>query len=84
MKFNPEKCTFDVQEGRFLSFMIYSKGIQANLDNVQAILDMAPPKSVWDIQFLTGKVGALNRFFSRLADKCLSFFKIPRKDNLFE
>ncbi|XP_030942035.1 uncharacterized protein LOC115967090 [Quercus lobata] len=36
---------------------------------------MASPKTVKDVQKLTGRIAALNRFVSRATDKCLPFFK---------
>ena len=36
---------------------------------------MASPKTIKEVQKLTGRVAALNRFFSKATDKCLPFFK---------
>ena len=36
---------------------------------------MASPKTVKNVQKLTGRIAALNRFISRATDKCLPFFK---------
>ena len=43
MKLNPSKCAFEVSTGKFLGFMVSHKGIEANPDEIQAILDMKPP-----------------------------------------
>ncbi|XP_050249037.1 uncharacterized protein LOC126696316 [Quercus robur] len=75
MKLNPNKCVFGVASGKFLEFMVSQRGIEANPEKVQAIIDMAPPKTVKDVQKLTGRIAALNRFVSRATDKCLPFFK---------
>ena len=40
---------------------------------------MKPPRSIKEVQSLTERVGALNRFVSKAIDKCLSFFKVLRK-----
>ena len=79
MKLNPNKCTFGVSLGKFLGFMVSQRGIKANLDKIQVILDMEPPKNIKEVQSLTGRVTALNRFVSKAKDKCLPFFKILRK-----
>ena len=55
--------------------MVFQKGIEANLENVQAILDMTSPKTVKEVQKLIGRIVALNKFVSRATDKCLPFFK---------
>ena len=36
---------------------------------------MSSPKTVKEVQSLTGRVAALNRFVLKAADKCLPFFK---------
>ena len=75
MKLNPSKCAFGVVSGKFLGFMVSQRGIEANLKKVQAILNMTSPKTVKEVQKLTGRIAALNRFVSKATDKCLPFFK---------
>ncbi len=79
MKLNPSKCAFGVYSGKFLSFMVSQRGIEANPDKIKAILDMQPPKTTKEVQGLTRRVAALNRFVSRLTGKCLPFFKTLKK-----
>ena len=75
MKLNPSKCAFGVASGKFLGFMVSQRGIEANLEKVQAILNMTSLKTIKKVQKLTGKIAALNRFVSKAMDKCLPFFK---------
>ena len=75
MKLNPSKCAFGVASGKFLGFMVSQRGIEANPENVQAILDMTSPKTVKEVQKLRGRIATLNRFISKMTDKCLPFFK---------
>ena len=75
MKLNPAKCVFDVALGQFLGFMVSQRGIEANSKKVQAIINMTSPKTVKEVQKLTGQIATLNRFVSRATDKCLPFFK---------
>ncbi|KAI5313348.1 hypothetical protein L3X38_042522 [Prunus dulcis] len=51
------------------------RGIEANPEKIQAILDMTIPKTVKDIQILTGRVTAFTRFISKATDRGASFFK---------
>ena len=74
MKFNLSKCAFRVMARKFLGFMVSQRGIEANPDKIRAIVEMAPPKNVKEVQSLNGKVATLNRFISRATDKCLPFF----------
>ena len=75
MKLNPSKCAFGVASGKFLGFMVSQRGIEANPEKVQAILNKTSPKTVKEIQKFTGRIVALNRFVSKVTDKCLPFFK---------
>ena len=65
MKLNPAKCAFGVSSGKFLSFMVSQRGIEANPEKVRAILEMSSPKMIKEVQSLTGRVAALNRFISK-------------------
>ena len=40
---------------------------------------LAPPKMIKEVQSLNGKIAALNRFVSRVMDKCLPFFHILKR-----
>ena len=75
MKLNPSKCVFGVASGKFLRFMVSQRGIEANPEKVRAILDMASPKTIKEVQKLTRRITTLNRFISKIMDKCLPFFK---------
>ena len=75
MRLNPSKCVFGVASGKFLGFMVSQRGIEANPEKVRAIIDMTLPRTVKEVQKLTGRIAALNRFVSRATDKCLPFFK---------
>ena len=75
MKLNPAKCVFGVASGKFLGFMVSQRGIEANPEKVQAIINMTSPKTMKEVQKLIGWIAALKRFVSRATDKCLPFFK---------
>ena len=49
IKLNPRKCAFGVASGKFLGFMVSQRGIEANLNKIQAILNMEPPKKIKDV-----------------------------------
>ena len=79
MKLNPTKCAFEVSAGKFLGFIVNSRGIEANPDKIKVVLDMQPPSNTKEIQRLTGRIAALSRFVSRSNDKCQSFFHVLKK-----
>ena len=61
--------------GKFLRFMVSQKGIEANSKKVRAILDMTLPKTIQEVQKLTRRTVALNRFVSKTTKKRLPYFK---------
>nr|GEX18296.1 reverse transcriptase domain-containing protein [Tanacetum cinerariifolium] len=75
MKLNPKKCTFGVEAGQFFGYMITNEGIQENPEKVQAIINMASPRTLREVQALNGKLAALGRFLAKSAERSLSFFK---------
>jgi hypothetical protein len=42
-KLNLEKCMFGVPAGKLLGFIVSHRGIEANLENFEAIMRMEPP-----------------------------------------
>jgi len=76
---DPAKCAFGVSSGKFLGFMVSRRGIKANPEKVSAVLGMQSPQTTKQLQQLTGRIAASNRFISRSIDKCLPFFKILKK-----
>jgi len=76
MKLNSSKCAFGVTARKFLGIMVSQRGIEVNQDKIRAIMEMAPPRNIKEVQSLNGKVASLNRFVSRLTDKCLPFFRM--------
>jgi hypothetical protein len=78
LRLNPEKCIFGVCQSKILDYLVSHRGIEANLNKIQAIMDMAPPQSTKDIQRLTGRLVALNRFISRSAERSLLILKTLR------
>ncbi|GJZ28579.1 reverse transcriptase domain-containing protein [Tanacetum coccineum] len=74
MKLNPKKCSFRVEEGKFLGYMVTSEGIRANPKMTKALADLQSPRTLKEMQSLSGKLVALNRFLVKSAEKSLPFF----------
>jgi hypothetical protein len=51
------------------------RGIEANLTKIQVIINMTPPQSARDVQRLTFKLAALNRFIYKSTERSLPFLK---------
>ena len=50
MKLNLLKCTFGVASRKFLGFMVNHRGIEANLEKIQALIDMQSPAKTKEVQ----------------------------------
>ncbi|GKE34774.1 reverse transcriptase domain-containing protein [Tanacetum coccineum] len=60
LKFDPKKCSFGVEEGKFSEHLIKKQRIKADPSKVKAISYLQPPKSVIKIQSLGKKLAAIN------------------------
>ena len=83
-RLNPAKCTFGFQAGKFLGFLLTSRGIEANPNKCQAIINMRSPCSIKEVQQLTGRLAALSIFLSCAGDKAFTFFASIKKKEKFE
>ena len=81
---NASKCSFGVGSGKFLGYMVPCRGIKVNPDQIKAINNLRSPRNPKKVQKLTGMAAALNRFISRLADRCRPFFLLINKWKGFE
>jgi hypothetical protein len=78
LRLNLEKCVFGVRQGKILVYMVSHRGIEANPTKIQAIINMTPPQTARDVQRLTGRLAALNRFISKSTERSLPFLKTLR------
>ena len=84
MCLNASKCSFGVGSGKFLGYMVTYRGIEVNLDQIEAINSLQPPQNPKEVQKLIGNTAALNWLISRLVDRCRSFFLLMNKWKAFE
>jgi hypothetical protein len=75
---------FDIHKGKVLGFLVSTKTIEANPDKIKALVEMHEPISVKDVQKLTGRVTALNRFIPRAVERSLPFFQTLRSSKNFQ
>ena len=71
MKLNPTKCRFAVASGEFPK-------------KITVLIKKASPRTKREVQRLTGRVTALNRFISRSTDKYLPFYDTLKRNKKFE
>jgi hypothetical protein len=84
LELNPEKCVFGIHKGKVLGCLVLTKGIKANPDKIKALIEMQDPVSVKDVQKLTGRVAALNRFIPRADERSLPLFEVLRSPKNFQ
>ncbi|XP_059623093.1 uncharacterized protein LOC132266252 [Cornus florida] len=78
MKLNLAKCSFGVSSGQFLGHVVNHRGIEVSPAQAEALIRNAEPKTIKEVQALTGRIAALSRFISKLSDRCKPFFDIIR------
>ncbi|RDX77150.1 hypothetical protein CR513_42774, partial [Mucuna pruriens] len=78
LKLNLEKCSFNVQVGKFLGYMLTWRGIKANLDKCEVVINMRSSRS------LVSRITALSRFLSRSAKKALLVFQSLKRYERFQ
>ncbi|GJS24795.1 reverse transcriptase domain-containing protein [Tanacetum coccineum] len=71
MKLNPKKCSFGMEEGKFLGYIVSSNGIRANPEKAKVVVNMPSPSNLKQMQQLSGKLAALNIFLSKAAERTL-------------
>jgi hypothetical protein len=79
-KLNLTKCS----QGKLLGFIVSHHGIEANPEKINAITAMDAPKTIKDVQKLTGCMAVLNRIISRLGERGLLFFKLLKYHDKFK
>ena len=84
MRLNASKCSFGIESGKFLGYMVTHRGIEVNPDQIKVINSLQAPRNPKEVQKLTGMTAALNRFISRSVDRCRPFFLLLHKWKGFE
>ena len=64
IKLNSLKCAFGVGLGNFLDFMVNQRGIEANPENIKALLEMSSPRKSKEMMSWARRMVALSRFVS--------------------
>ena len=81
---NPLKCAFGVSSGKFLGFLVHSRGINVDPAKAIAIATMRPPTIVKELKSFLGKVSYIQIFIPMLASITSTFTKLLKKWQNFE
>ncbi|GJW77213.1 reverse transcriptase domain-containing protein [Tanacetum coccineum] len=68
-----------MEEGKFLGYIVTSEGIRANPEKTKTVMDMPSPRTLKQMQSLSGKLAALNHFLSKSAERSLPFLDTLKK-----
>ncbi|GJY45220.1 reverse transcriptase domain-containing protein [Tanacetum coccineum] len=68
-----------IREGKFLGYIVTLEEIRANPEKAKAVMDMPSPKTLKQMQSLSGKLAALNCFLSKSAERSLPFLDTLKK-----
>ncbi|GJZ60938.1 reverse transcriptase domain-containing protein [Tanacetum coccineum] len=79
MKLNPKKCSFGMEEGKFLGYIVTLEGIRTNPEKIKAVMDMPSLRTLKQMQSLSGKLAALNHFLFKSAERSLPFLVTLKK-----
>ena len=82
MKLNPAKYLFNVPSDKFLGYQVHQRGIEVTLTRSKR--NMVSLKNLKDVQKFTGCLASLNMFIAKSIDRCLPFFKAPKKGKRIE
>ena len=83
MRLNPSNCTFGVGSRKFLGFMVHHRGIEANPEKIQTLVEIQSPTKVKDVYRLMGCIAYLNQFIAHATDRSLLFLKALKKGAYF-
>ena len=84
LRMNSLKCAFGVSSGKFLGFLVHSKGIDVDSAKAITIATMKPPAIVKELKSFLGKVSCIRRFILRLASIASAFSRLLKKRQSFE
>jgi len=79
LKMNPTKSFLGVSSGKFLGFIITSKGIHLDPGKVKSIQDIQPPKNLKELIGLQGRLAYIYRFIINLSGHCQPFTRLMKK-----
>ena len=79
LRMNPLKCAFGVSFGKFLGFLVHSRGIDVDPGKATAMATMRPLVTVKELKSFLGKFSYIRRFIPGLALITSAFTKLLKK-----
>jgi len=79
LRMNPTKSFLRVASGKFLGFVVTSKGIHLDPEKVRVVQEMQPPRNLKELRGLQGRLAYIRRFISNLSGRCQPFTRLMKK-----
>ncbi|RDX64711.1 Retrovirus-related Pol polyprotein from transposon 17.6, partial [Mucuna pruriens] len=83
LRLNPGKFSFGVRAGKFLGFILTERGIEANPEKCQAVVNIRSLPSVKEVQQFMGRITTLSRSISRVVETIIPIFGTLKKGGNF-
>ena len=84
LRMNPLECAFGVFSGKFLGFIVHSRGIDVDPAKATTMATMKPLATVKELKSFLGKVSYLRRFILGLASITSAFARLLKKGQSLE
>lgn len=83
IRFNPDKCIFNVSQVKFLGHIIDEHGIHIDEDKVKAILNLPAPTNRKELERFLGSMNYLSKFIPDYSSKSACIRDLLNKNNLW-
>ncbi|KAL1451954.1 hypothetical protein WDU94_006279 [Cyamophila willieti] len=82
IRFNPEKCVFNVSQVKFLGHVIDGEGVHIDDEKVKAIMSLPVPANKKELERFLGSMNYLSKFIQNYSSKSAGIRDLLNKNNL--
>ncbi|KAL1446090.1 hypothetical protein WDU94_005684 [Cyamophila willieti] len=83
IRFNPEKCVFNVSQVKFLGHVIDGEGVHIDDEKVKAIMSLPVPANKKELERFLGSMNYLSKFIQNYSSKSAGIRDLLNKNNLW-
>ena len=83
LKINPKKTKIAAREVEYLGHLVSGDGVRPSPKKIQAIIELAPPKTVREVRMLLGLAGYYRWFIPAYADIARHLYILTRNNAVF-
>lgn len=67
-----------------MEFIVHNRGIEVNFAKIKAFIEVPPPKNIWELKGLQGRLAYTRRFISIFILGMSAFSKLMKKNAVFK